>query len=84
MKAHFAGEEAKLEAERRKSEAAAKTGTFGDLLDVYIAALVAADKPSATEADGSFERNIRKPFAHLLKRKANEMSAEDVQRSSPG
>lgn len=79
LKAHFAAEAAIEQAARRKAEIEARAGTFEELLDTYVAALEAQGKPSAREARGSFDRNVRRSFAHLLKDKANEITADDIQ-----
>ena len=78
LKSHFAGEEAERAAARRKAEGE-QGGSFADLLNAYILSLRMENKPSWKQADGIFGRHVRKPFKALLARKANEITAEDIQ-----
>jgi integrase len=67
------------ERERRAREMEARRGSFGQLLDGYVDSLQRAGKVSASEADGVFERHIRRVFPDLLKAKAVEVTPGDVQ-----
>ena len=79
LKAHFAEQEAKRTAERRRKEDEARVGTFDDLLNVYVEALRTAGKPSAQEIDDILDRNVRRSFRHLLSRRASEITPGHVQ-----
>lgn len=60
--------------DREKREA----GTFGDLLDAYVAWLRTEGKGSADDVERSLKRHVRKPFPHLVRRKAADISPQDV------
>jgi integrase len=83
LKAHFAAEDARTRAAEQAAKVAAErermTGTFGELLDAYVAALRAAGKVSASAVEQCFERNVRRRFPELLARRAQEIEPEDVQ-----
>lgn len=69
-----------LRSESRRREEEARQGSFRQLLDAYVESLSKAGKPSAKEAQGSFRRNIIKPFPSLATAKASEIVPADIQR----
>ena len=66
VKAHLEAERAKkeeeAEQERRQKEIEARQGSFGPLLDGYMESLRSAGKVPAKEAEGIFDRHVRKAF----------------------
>jgi len=69
-----------LRAERRRRDVEARQGSLRQLLDAYVAALRAAGKPSAAQAEGAFRRNIVDHFPSLATAKASEIEPADIQR----
>lgn len=70
------------EAERRsqrEAEAAARRGTFGDLLDSYAAGMSAAGRVSAREIGRMFQLHVKDYHADLIARPAAEIQPEDIQ-----
>lgn len=68
----------KAEAQRRETEG--RKGSMRQLLASYVAALRAAGKPSADEAEGIFRRQVLKPFPSIADRKASDVDPGDLQR----
>ncbi len=62
-----------LQAQRDKLQ-----GTFGQLLDSYLGHMLANGKRSHKYVEASFKTYVRKPFPHLMVRKANEIEADDI------
>lgn len=79
LKGHFTEEKAKQEEALKQAEIEARAGSFADMLHVYVAALRANGKASAHDVEKIFKRNVEKPFPRVARRKANEISAEDIQ-----
>jgi len=80
-----------LRAEARRRDVQARRGSLEQLCKAYVAALRAAGKPSAAEAEGIFRRHIiggklasgervPAPFPLLAQAKANEIEPADIQR----
>lgn len=69
---------AAIQAERRGREAEKRKGSLEQLCDVYVDALRAAGKESASRVKSIFRRNIIKPFPTLAKAKASEVTADDI------
>lgn len=69
-----------LRAERRRRDVEARQGSLKQLLDAYIESLRTAGKPSATQAQGAFRRNVLRPFSSLATAKASEIEPADIQR----
>jgi integrase len=76
LKAHYAALAAEHQVRQRQAEIAARAGSFGDLLDAYVASL--RNPHTRREAAGLFRRNIKKPFPALLDRKPDEITPDDV------
>lgn len=68
-----------LQAQERAREIERRQGSFGQLLDAYVAALEAAGKPSAAQVSGTFRRNVSEPFPQIVALKANEIEPTHVQ-----
>jgi integrase len=69
-----------LKAGKRKKEIAARQGSFGQLLTAYVEYLEKAEKTSAKDVKGIFQRHVRKPFPLLVETKASDIEAGDIQR----
>lgn len=63
---------------REEKELAASNGTFGDLLDAYVAKLTAEGAASASNVKWAFKRYIAEPFPNLVKRPASLIGPADI------
>jgi integrase len=64
---------------QRVADKAARLGSFGQLLDVYVEQLHRLGKTSAGSVDNVIDLHVRGPFADLLRTKANQIEPADVQ-----
>jgi len=72
VKEHHRAEALRKQIERRK-------GTFHQLLSAYVQSLRDANKVSAGEADGIFERHVIKPFPEIVAKRSNDIDPGDIQ-----
>ena len=62
----------------RKIEAAKRRGSFGQLIESYLAAMEADGKRSVKSVNRSFSTYVRGPFPEMVKRKADTIEAGDI------
>lgn len=70
----------KAEEAKRIAEKAARQGSFGQLLDVYVEQLQRLGKSSADSVNNVIDLHVRSPFSNLLRTKANQIEPADIQR----
>lgn len=76
---HYLDEQArKAEEKAKKIEAIKRQGTFDQLMDSYTANMEANGKRSYESVRYSLNLYVKTPFQQLVKRKANEIEAEDI------
>jgi len=76
---HYLEEQSLLETEKRRQiESAKKQGSFGQLLESYIANMDADGKRSFKSVERSLKTYVRKPFPEMINNKANEIEAGDI------
>jgi len=72
-------EQSLLEAEKRRQiESAKKQGSFGQLLESYVANMEAQGKRSFKSVEVSLGTYVRRPFPEMIDKKANEIEAGDI------
>lgn len=76
--AQLAVQAAQLDVLKREAEAKARQGTFGQLLDGYVADMERRGKTSAKEVRGSLKLNVLTPFPELTARPAKDITPYDV------
>jgi hypothetical protein len=64
---------------RRASEAAARRGSFADLMDTYAAKMTAAGRVSAKEIGRMFKLHVKDYHPDLITRPAADIQPEDIQ-----
>lgn len=64
---------------QRLADKAARQGSFGQLLEAYVAQLHRLGKASARSVENVLDLHVRGPFAALLIRKANDIEPTDIQ-----
>jgi hypothetical protein len=64
---------------QREAAAAARRGTFGDLMDSYVAGMTAAGRVSAKEIGRMFQLHVKDYHPDLVSRPAAEVQPEDIQ-----
>src|SRR5471032_15143 len=65
--------------QRRQAEIAARRGTFGELLDSYVANLESAGRVSAKEISSMFKLHVKGYHPDLISRAAADIEPEDIQ-----
>lgn len=77
-KTHREEERRQAEARRRQLEAEKRQGTFAQLLDSYLASMVANGRRSHVSVATSLNTYVRRPFPQLMNRKAVQIEADDI------
>lgn len=67
------------EAAQRVADKAARQGSFGQLLDIYVEQLHRLGKSSAVSVNNVIDLHVRGPFPSLLRTKANDIEPADIQ-----
>jgi integrase len=80
VKAHLEAEEEAEKQETRQRELEARRGSFGQLLDAYVAAMKAGGRTSAHSVSLMFGGHVKKPFQALCELKAAEIQSSDIQK----
>lgn len=73
-------ERQKAEEAKRLADKTARQGSFGQLLNVYVEQLHKHGKSSANSVNSVIDLHVRGPFPDLLRTKANEIEAADIQK----
>ena len=70
--------ELEQQAQQRQLEAERKTGSFSQLLNVYVAYLGASNKSTTKDVSWSFSKYVHRPHAKLTQKKAKDITPTDV------